>query len=208
MEKKGDAFRTISEAADELDLPPHVLRFWETRFPQIKPLKRGGGRRYYRPVDIELLQTIRIFLYDQGYTIKGVQRLLHEQGPRGCIAAAGRLGSNGQAAGDLGQPAQDCASPGTKTIFDEAVRDDVMRAAPASSETLLDEALPEREGEEYPFLVPASLNNSDPHVSPQASSRIGVPGTALAPDDILALQALLEEIRACEEILAIAIVSN
>ena len=83
MEKSADAFRTISEVAEDLDLPQHVLRFWETRFPQIRPLKRAGGRRYYRPADIILLRSIRQLLYDQGYTIKGVQRLLREQGARG-----------------------------------------------------------------------------------------------------------------------------
>lgn len=82
MEKGPDAFRTISEVADDLDLPQHVLRFWETRFPQIRPLKRGGGRRYYRPDDIELLRGIRHLLYSEGYTIRGVQRILKEQGPR------------------------------------------------------------------------------------------------------------------------------
>ena len=80
MEKSADAFRTISEVAEDLRLPQHVLRFWETRFPQIRPLKRAGGRRYYRPADTALLRTIRQLLYDEGYTIKGVQRLLKEQG--------------------------------------------------------------------------------------------------------------------------------
>lgn len=82
MDKSPDAFRTISEAADELDLPQHVLRFWETRFSNIKPLKRGGGRRYYRPEDVLLLKGIRHLLYDQGFTIKGVQRILKDQGIR------------------------------------------------------------------------------------------------------------------------------
>ena len=82
MEKSADAFRTISEVADELDLPQHVLRFWETRFMQIRPLKRGGGRRYYRPDDVDLLRAIRHLLYGEGYTIKGVQRLLKEHGVR------------------------------------------------------------------------------------------------------------------------------
>ena len=82
MEKSPDAFRTISEAAEELDLPQHVLRFWETRFSTIKPLKRGGGRRYYRPEDVLLLKGIRHLLYDQGFTIKGVQRILKDQGIR------------------------------------------------------------------------------------------------------------------------------
>ena len=80
--KAPNAFRTISEVADELHIPQHVLRFWETKFPQVKPLKRGGGRRYYRPDDIQLLRRISDLLYTQGYTIKGVQRLLREGGGR------------------------------------------------------------------------------------------------------------------------------
>jgi DNA-binding transcriptional MerR regulator len=78
--KAPNAFRTISEVADDLHIPQHVLRFWETKFPQVKPLKRGGGRRYYRPDDIDLLRRIADLLYTQGYTIKGVQRLLREGG--------------------------------------------------------------------------------------------------------------------------------
>jgi DNA-binding transcriptional MerR regulator len=82
MDKSPDAFRTISEVADDLDVPQHVLRFWETRFAHIKPLKRGGGRRYYRPDDVDLLKGIRQLLYGRGYTIKGVQRILKEDGIR------------------------------------------------------------------------------------------------------------------------------
>lgn len=82
VEKAPDAFRTISEVADELDVPQHVLRFWESRFNQIKPMKRAGGRRYYRPDDLELLRGIRHLLYGQGYTIRGVQRILKEQGAK------------------------------------------------------------------------------------------------------------------------------
>ena len=80
--KAPDAFRTISEVADELDVPQHVLRFWETRFRDIRPMKRGGGRRYYRPDDIDLLRGIRHLLYGEGYTIRGVQRILAEEGIR------------------------------------------------------------------------------------------------------------------------------
>ena len=76
--KSAAAFRTISEVAEELDVPQHVLRFWESKFSQVKPLKRGGGRRYYRPEDVELLRKIRALLYQDGYTIKGVQKLLRE----------------------------------------------------------------------------------------------------------------------------------
>src|SRR6185295_14626731 len=77
--KSASAFRTISEVAEDLDVPSHVLRFWETKFSQIRPLKRGGGRRYYRPEDVELLRRIRQLLYRDGYTIKGVQRLLRDR---------------------------------------------------------------------------------------------------------------------------------
>ena len=82
MAKSPEAFRTISEVASELDVPQHVLRFWETKFSQIRPMKRGGGRRYYRPEDVALLRRIRGLLYEDGYTIKGVQRLLRENGGR------------------------------------------------------------------------------------------------------------------------------
>jgi len=86
MDKSPDAFRTISEVADEMDLPQHVLRFWETRFAQIKPMKRGGGRRYYRPQDVDLIKGIRHLLYDQGFTIKGVQKILRENGVQFAVA--------------------------------------------------------------------------------------------------------------------------
>jgi DNA-binding transcriptional MerR regulator len=79
-DKAPDAFRTISEAAEDLDLPQHVLRFWETRFSQIKPLKRGGGRRYYRPDDVEFLRGLKHLLHAERYTIKGVQKIIKEQG--------------------------------------------------------------------------------------------------------------------------------
>jgi len=78
--KSPEAFRTISEVAETLNVPQHVLRFWETRFSQIRPMKRGGGRRFYRPADVDLLKGIRHLLYGQGYTIRGVQRILKEQG--------------------------------------------------------------------------------------------------------------------------------
>ena len=87
MAKGPDAFRTISEAADELHVPQHVLRFWETRFSFIRPMKRAGGRRFYRPQDIAVLRGVRRLLHDEGYTIKGVQKLHREQGVRRLIAA-------------------------------------------------------------------------------------------------------------------------
>jgi DNA-binding transcriptional MerR regulator len=82
LDKAPEAFRTISEVADELEVPKHVLRFWEAKFAQLKPMKRGGGRRYYRPEDVALLRGIRFLLYNDGYTIRGVQKILREHGPR------------------------------------------------------------------------------------------------------------------------------
>ena len=79
--KSPDAFRTISEVAEDLDVPQHVLRFWESKFAQIKPLKRGGGRRYYRPEDIEVLRRIKTLLYSEGFTIKGAQKLMRRKAP-------------------------------------------------------------------------------------------------------------------------------
>ena len=109
--KSPDAFRTISEVAEDLDIPQHVLRFWETRFAQIKPLKRGGGRRYYRPDDVALLKGIRRLLYGEGYTIKGLQRILKEQGPRH-VQAIGRGGPIGPPPADaVAAPAQAASRP-------------------------------------------------------------------------------------------------
>jgi DNA-binding transcriptional MerR regulator len=96
IEKSAQAFRTISEVATELDVPQHVLRFWESKFSQVRPLKRGGGRRYYRPEDVDLLRRIRSLLYDDGYTIKGVQRLLKEG--RGRLPQQQRLDSAAESA--------------------------------------------------------------------------------------------------------------
>ena len=124
MDKSPDAFRTISEVADELDLPQHVLRFWETRFNQIKPMKRGGGRRYYRPEDVDLLKGIRHLLYDQGYTIKGVQKLLKQNGSKfavtigtGEVTAAEALAATTRAeAEDVPAPPADSGYDGDQLV--------------------------------------------------------------------------------------------
>src|SRR5579863_9017384 len=92
MDKAPGAFRTISEVADEIDVPQHVLRFWESRFTQIRPMKRGGGRRFYRPEDVDLLRGVRHLLYGEGYTIRGVQRILREQGA-GFVQSIWRTGA-------------------------------------------------------------------------------------------------------------------
>ena len=123
--KSATAFRTISEVSEELDVPQHVLRFWETKFPQVRPLKRGGGRRYYRPEDVALLRKIQRLLYSEGYTIKGVQRLLKDQRHSGDAVEAAEmldgvltpgLGGEDPAAVDLGD--------------DEAADEDVAAEAP------------------------------------------------------------------------------
>jgi len=119
-EKSPDAFRTISEVAEELDLPQHVLRFWETRFAQIKPLKRGGGRRYYRPDDLDLLKGIRQLLYGQGYTIKGVQRILKEDGIR-FVQSVGR-----------GEQAVEAPPAGERGPGPQAIGEDPAEAGAAS----------------------------------------------------------------------------
>ena len=99
--KSAAAIRTISEVAVELDVPQHVLRFWETKFPQIRPLKRGGGRRYYRPEDLLLLRRIRDLLYGDGYTIKGVQKLLRENGAKALASGDGEPAGGGEGADKL-----------------------------------------------------------------------------------------------------------
>ena len=124
--KAPNAFRTISEVADELHIPQHVLRFWETKFPQVKPLKRGGGRRYYRPDDIALLRRISDLLYIQGYTIKGVQRLLREGGGRLSDdippAPAGRTGGSRSGARRLASVEPELPMPGLAPAAASQVR--------------------------------------------------------------------------------------
>ena len=126
MTKSPTAFRTISEVAGELDLPQHVLRFWETKFSQLKPMKRGGRRRYYRPEDITLLRCIRSLLYDDGYTIKGVQKLLHQ-------SSMGRAGTDTHKAAALNTPTVLSAS---KTDVQSVVTQRAVSAAVTELEAL------------------------------------------------------------------------
>ncbi|MHB8269040.1 MerR family transcriptional regulator [Bradyrhizobium sp.] len=132
MDKAPDAFRTISEVADDLDIPQHVLRFWETRFAQIKPMKRSGGRRYYRPDDVDLLRGIRRLLYGEGYTIRGVQRILKEHG----VKAVQGLLDGSTALPALGMPGDDATAEhaGDEEAIVEAGEDeDEVAAGRASS---------------------------------------------------------------------------
>ncbi|MFC3078210.1 MerR family transcriptional regulator [Phenylobacterium terrae] len=120
MAKGPEAFRTISEAAEELNVPQHVLRFWETKFSFIRPMKRAGGRRFYRPQDIQVLRGVRRLLHDEGYTIKGVQRLHREEGLRRLIAAGQGLSGPSAPA-----PAESLAIPAD---LDEAARERLQGA--------------------------------------------------------------------------------
>jgi DNA-binding transcriptional MerR regulator len=125
LDKAPDAFRTISEVAEELDIPQHVLRFWETRFAQIKPMKRSGGRRYYRPDDVDLLKGIRRLLYGEGYTIRGVQRILKEHGIKSVQGLADQtsavtFGAVEEAIGlSLQEPDEEAEAPIAETSSEE-----------------------------------------------------------------------------------------
>jgi DNA-binding transcriptional MerR regulator len=140
LDKAPDAFRTISEVADDLDVPQHVLRFWETRFTQIKPMKRSGGRRYYRPDDVNLLRGIRRLLYGEGYTIRGVQRILREHG----VKSVQNLTEASERPAALFE-----GSDSADTLHDDAapeemddVEDDDVDAEEEGGEDLRDEAFP------------------------------------------------------------------
>lgn len=131
MDKSPDAYRTISEVADELGLPQHVLRFWETRFPQIKPLKRGGGRRYYKPDDIDLVRGIKTLLYSEGYTIKGVQRILKEDGVKP-VQMVGRGNAFSGERRDIDEPDDDVFTANEMEMDEEPASDlRASRAEPA-----------------------------------------------------------------------------
>ena len=129
MAKGPEAFRTISEAADELSVPQHVLRFWETKFSFIRPMKRAGGRRFYRPSDIAVLRGVKRLLHDEGYTIKGVQRLHREEGLRRLVGAGSGEGATAPASGE-GAPLR-----GSRDGLHDALRD--LEAAKQRLDTLL-----------------------------------------------------------------------
>jgi DNA-binding transcriptional MerR regulator len=151
-EKSSDAFRTISEVADDLNVPQHVLRFWEGRFPQIKPLKRAGGRRYYRPEDVELLARIRDLLYTQGYTIKGVQNLLKD-------------GLDGTAAGDDAEALQpENADLVAEPLFAQAApsQPPAPQSIPASLLESLPQSLPVAVQAPPPAAIPAPAIEAAP----------------------------------------------
>jgi len=131
--KSAGAFRTISEVADELGVQQHVLRFWETKFSQVRPLKRGGGRRYYRPEDIELLKSIHHLLYTEGYTIKGVQKLLREQGKNQVLDGAGRTTPIPEPANQAAPSIQEDAKAEKPALANDAGSEAEHEAAPENT---------------------------------------------------------------------------
>jgi DNA-binding transcriptional MerR regulator len=176
LDKAPDAFRTISEVADDLDIPQHVLRFWETRFAQIKPMKRSGGRRYYRPDDVDLLRGIRRLLYGEGYTIRGVQRILKEHGVKsvqGLVDGSATVPSFGAAGDDALRAAADA---GDEEVVVDAGEDEDEAPAPVAS----------RAGVTAPSATTPAIN----------------PASANARKlDLARLEAVLQDLVACRQLL-------
>jgi DNA-binding transcriptional MerR regulator len=181
LDKSPDAFRTISEVAADLDIPQHVLRFWETRFAQIKPMKRSGGRRYYRPDDVDLLKGIRRLLYGEGYTIRGVQRILKEHG----IASVQRL-ADGSAVASFGA---------IEEAIGQSILEDDDDAAPGID--VDDEDYEGTDGIDFRLLegeedgIPAELDAGP------------IPGVVAParPLDIARLESVLRDLVACRQLL-------
>lgn len=184
MDKAPGAFRTISEVADEIDVPQHVLRFWESRFTQIRPMKRGGGRRFYRPEDVDLLRGVRHLLYGEGYTIRGVQRILREQGAA-IVQSIWRTGA---------------ALPPEAEDSDE---DDVAAAAPPRSEPELSAfaVASERLVESAPQERPAERR--EPILATGPATAPLKPG--ISGDERRKLRAALDELVACNLLLEAAL---
>lgn len=215
--KAPDAFRTISEVAEDLELPQHVLRFWETRFTQIKPMKRGGGRRYYRPEDVDLLRGIRLLLYGEGFTIRGVQRLLKEKGV-GFVVSVGRSGSlETMAAPDaetrpvgaapepsIGAPPRESTTrepPPLRVVAPD--RDDDLDAGDdeETDDRAVDDERVDGEGEEGGATPRGELPDDDPaspfRPAPQPRQRI----YALGPDKRRRLEGVLSELLEAKRLL-------
>ena len=185
MDKAPDAFRTISEVADELDIPQHVLRFWESRFPQIKPMKRAGGRRYYRPDDVDLLRGIKHLLYGEGYTIRGVQRILREQGPK-IVQAVWQPG----AAQPVELPDEEALEQAEQLAPDDAAR--------ALFGLLQAPSAPRAEDETETEIAEPAVSTAPVAAAPVASP----PAAAqLTRDNVRRLQSALHELRECRRLI-------
>ncbi len=188
MDKAPDAFRTISEVAEDLDIPQHVLRFWETRFSQIKPMKRSGGRRYYRPDDVDLLRGIRRLLYGEGYTIRGVQRILKEHG----IGSVQRLADASAIA----------AFGAIEEVIGQSVLEDDETVAPVD---LDDDDYDSAEESGIPRLARSARKSVE--ADDEDFDEDAIPGVAdLSPlVDIARLKGVLEDLIACRQLLDAAL---
>jgi DNA-binding transcriptional MerR regulator len=216
LEKAPDAFRTISEVADEIDVPQHVLRFWESRFPQIRPMKRGGGRRYYRPDDVDLLRGVRHLLYGEGYTIRGVQRILREQGVT-FVQTVWSV-SVDELPPDIDDEEieedgdEDVAEVGAAARAEPNLFVAITPRAPDPS------AAPRAEGRREPTIVPPiSLGEPSPPVQPAqpSSAEPAEPPAAEPPgrrsvtaQDRQKLQAALDELVACRRMIETALTNS
>ncbi len=217
--KAPEAFRSISEVADELDLPQHVLRFWESRFRDIKPMKRGGGRRYYRPEDVNLLRGIRHLLYGEGYTIRGVQRILREQGGK-FVAVVWQEGAP--------QPPHGASED--EDIAEEAVETEAVdegRGLRSRLSSLIGRDLGDRHDEVEARREPPLQSAPVPHIEPtdRAIHEVGLaaeappaiepqpaapevraaPPARLAREDLRKLHAVLHELAECRKLIETAV---
>lgn len=165
--KSSQAFRTISEVADEMGLAQHVLRFWESKFAQIKPMKRAGGRRYYRPADVRLLQAIRVLLHDEGYTIKGVQKLFKEQGIKATLQQA--LGTHAANSVEDDMPAPSQPVPLQPVISQKTITASNIPADTSADEAAIRETVEQLVG--YSAAVEADVRSRNATlVAPAATS--------------------------------------
>jgi DNA-binding transcriptional MerR regulator len=190
VEKSPDAFRTISEVAVDLDVPQHVLRFWESRFREIKPMKRGGGRRYYRPDDVALLRGIRQLLYGEGYTIRGVQRIIREHGIKFVQTA--------------GQPAKP-KEPDVDELNEETPDATVSEAERSRGLfALLPALLGDHDEHAEQEFAPPDIQPVPP--SPGQRPVPPAPGlTGIPREDLRRLQAALHELNECRRLLDVAL---
>jgi DNA-binding transcriptional MerR regulator len=201
LTKAPDAFRTISEVADELDLPQHVLRFWESRFPLIKPMKRGGGRRYYRPEDVDLLRGIRHLLYGDGYTIRGVQRILREQGVR-TVQSVGQGHKVTLPAPSREDDAEPDSGRGILDMLPPRISD---VAAPAAARDAPDDA--EEHEAALPEIVPDQRPKGGARLSQAvlpllpAKAAAAPPVAGISQDDLDRLKTALSELEVCRRLL-------
>ena len=216
--KAPDAFRSISEVADELDLPQHVLRFWESRFRDIKPMKRGGGRRYYRPDDVNLLRGIRHLLYGEGYTIRGVQRILREQGGRFVQV----VWQEGAPQPPHGAAEDEEFAEGAVAVETEALEQ--PRGLRGRLSSLIGRDLGDHGDDVEARREPSLKSAPEPHIEPAdraifaadepappqavlSAARVAPPAAAgrLARDDLHKLHAVLHELAECRKLIDAAV---